>query len=61
MSTQTIPEDAAHVRTAATNDLKLEVVPIPVSTPIAPSAFTRASGGGWTLISRTVTTGGSCR
>ena len=31
MSTQTIHEDAVHVRTAATTDLKLEVVVIPVS------------------------------
>ena len=31
MSTQTIHEDATHIRTAATTDLKLEVVVIPVS------------------------------
>ena len=31
MSTQTIHEDATHTRTAATTDLKLEVVVIPVS------------------------------
>ncbi len=31
MSTQTIHEDTTHIRTAATTDLKLEVVVIPVS------------------------------
>ena len=31
MSTQTIHQDATHIRTAVTTDLKLEVVVLPVS------------------------------
>ena len=42
----------------ATVDLKLEVVVIPVSTSIVPSAFTGTWDGGWTPISHSTTASG---
>ena len=47
MSTQTIHEDATHIRTAATTDLKLEVVVIPVSDVDRAKRF--YEGLGWRL------------
>ena len=47
MSTQTIHEDATHIRTAATTDLKLEVVVIPVSDVDRAKGF--YEGLGWRL------------
>ena len=61
MSTQTIHEDATHIGTPATTDLKLEVVVIPVSDVDRAKRFYEGLGGGWTPISRAVTIGGSCR
>ena len=63
MSTQTIHEDAAHIRTAATTDLKLEVVVIPVSDVDRAKRFYEslgwrldadfASGDDWRLVQMT--------
>jgi catechol 2,3-dioxygenase-like lactoylglutathione lyase family enzyme len=47
MSTQTIHEDATHIRTPATTDLKLEVVVIPVSDVDRAKRF--YEGLGWRL------------
>jgi catechol 2,3-dioxygenase-like lactoylglutathione lyase family enzyme len=47
MSTQTINEDATHIRTAATVDLKLEVVVIPVADVDRAKRF--YEGLGWRL------------
>ena len=47
MSTQTIPADATHIRTAATTDLKLEVVVIPVSDVDRSKRF--YEGLGWRI------------
>lgn len=47
MSTQTNHEDATHIRTAATTDLKLEVVVIPVSDVDRAKRF--YEGLGWRL------------
>jgi catechol 2,3-dioxygenase-like lactoylglutathione lyase family enzyme len=47
MSTQTINEDATHIRTAATVDLKLEVVVIPVADVERAKRF--YEGLGWRL------------
>ena len=47
MSTQTIHEDATHIRTAATTDLKLEVVVIPVSDVDRSKRF--YEGLGWRI------------
>ena len=47
MSTQTIHEDATHIRTAATTDVKLEVVVIPVSDVDRAKRF--YEGLGWRL------------
>ena len=61
MSTQTIHEDAIHSRTAATTDLKLEVVVIPVSDVDRAKGFYESLGWRWTPISQAVTIGGSFR
>ena len=63
MSTQTIHEDATHIRTAATTDLKLEVVVIPVSDVDRAKRFYEslgwrldadfASGDDWRLVQMT--------
>jgi catechol 2,3-dioxygenase-like lactoylglutathione lyase family enzyme len=63
MSTQTIHEDAARIRTAATTDLKLEVVVIPVSDVDRAKRFYEslgwrldadfASGEDWRLVQMT--------
>src|SRR5512134_3995016 len=63
MSTQTIQEDATHSRTAATTDLKLEVVVIPVSDVDRARRFYEslgwrldadfASGEDWRLVQMT--------
>jgi catechol 2,3-dioxygenase-like lactoylglutathione lyase family enzyme len=63
MSTQTIHEDAAGIRTAATTDLKLEVVVIPVSDVDRARRFYEslgwrldadfANGGDWRLVQMT--------
>jgi catechol 2,3-dioxygenase-like lactoylglutathione lyase family enzyme len=63
MSTQTIHEDAAHIRTPATTDLKLEVVVIPVSDVDRAKRFYEnlgwrldadfASGDDWRLVQMT--------
>src|SRR5688572_30652273 len=63
MSTQTIHEDATHIRTAATTDLKLEVVVIPVSDVDRARRFYEslgwrldadfASGDDWRLVQMT--------
>jgi catechol 2,3-dioxygenase-like lactoylglutathione lyase family enzyme len=63
MSTQTIHEDATHIRTAATPDLKLEVVVIPVSDVDRAKRFYEslgwrvdadfASGDEWRLVQMT--------
>ena len=63
MSTQTIHEDATHVRTAATTDLKLEVVVLPVSDVDRAKRFYEslgwrldadfASGDDWRLVQMT--------
>src|SRR5512134_3314148 len=63
MSTQTIQEDATHSRTAATTDLKLEVVVIPVSDVDRAKRFYEslgwrldadfASGDDWRLVQMT--------
>jgi catechol 2,3-dioxygenase-like lactoylglutathione lyase family enzyme len=63
MSTQTIHEDATHSRTAATTDLKLEVVVIPVSDVDRAKGFYEslgwrvdadfASGDDWRLVQMT--------
>ena len=47
MSTQTIHEDATHIGTPATTDLKLEVVVIPVSDVDRAKGF--YEGLGWRL------------
>jgi catechol 2,3-dioxygenase-like lactoylglutathione lyase family enzyme len=63
MSTQTIHEDATHIRTAGTTDLKLEVVVIPVSDVDRARRFYEslgwrldadfASGDDWRLVQMT--------
>jgi catechol 2,3-dioxygenase-like lactoylglutathione lyase family enzyme len=63
MSTQTVHEDATHIRTAATTDLKLEVVVIPVSDVDRAKRFYEslgwrldadfASGDDWRLVQMT--------
>jgi catechol 2,3-dioxygenase-like lactoylglutathione lyase family enzyme len=63
MSTQTTHEDATHIRTAATSDLKLEVIVIPVSDVDRARRFYEslgwrldadfASGDDWRLVQMT--------
>ena len=63
MSTQTIHQDATHIRTAVTTDLKLEVVVIPVSDVDRAKSFYEslgwrldadfASGDEWRLVQMT--------
>ncbi len=63
MSTQTIHKDATHIRTAATTDLKLEVVVIPVADVDRAKGFYErlgwrldadfASGDDWRLVQMT--------
>ena len=60
-STQMSTEHATQIPTAATVDLKIEVVVIPVSDVDRAKRFYESLGGGWTPISATVTTGAWCR
>ena len=62
MSTQASNEHATRVPTAATLDLKIEVVVIPVSDVDRAKTLLRGAwDGGWTPISPPVRTGGWCR